>query len=50
MKKTAEREVKRLNIELEQEVKTEWELDIATQQSPSKRKPQWRFTIKRGKY
>jgi transposase len=49
MRKAADEEVQRLNIELEQEVKAEWELDLATQQPPPKRKLKWRFTIKKGK-
>ena len=49
MKKAAKKEIEQLNIELEQEIKAEWELDLTTQQPPPKCKPKWRFTYTKGK-
>jgi transposase len=50
IKKDALKHIKLLDAELEQEVKTEWELDLIAQgPQPGRRQPKWSWTDKKGR-
>jgi hypothetical protein len=49
MKKAALEHIKLLDAELEQEAKTEWELDLVTQGPRPRRRQKWSWTDKKGK-